>query len=231
MNQYLKNRKEFAENGFSITEIVFNEDEVNRLIDLIEDFSNDFSIRQLINHLPEIQNIVFQNQSFKQLFQSICDEHYFLSKAIYFNKPSKSNWFVGYHQDISISVKERIQTEGYANWTLKKDQLGVVPPLDILKSIVTFRIHLDTTDHTNGALKVIEKSHDKGIIRVNDLFHKKVLGEEVICNVKRGGVMLMKPLLLHASNKSISETDRRVIHLEFCNKEIPMGWLEKKKVS
>ena len=43
--------------------------------------------------------------------------------------------------------------------------------------------------------------------------------------------MLMKPLLLHASSKSISEYDRRVIHLEFSKQEIPMGWLEKKNIS
>ena len=42
--------------------------------------------------------------------------------------------------------------------------------------------------------------------------------------------MLMKPLLLHSSNKSISQNDRRVIHLEFCNKDIPMEWLEKKVI-
>jgi len=42
--------------------------------------------------------------------------------------------------------------------------------------------------------------------------------------------MLMKPLLLHASQKSISENDRRVIHLEFSNQEIPMEWLEKKEI-
>ena len=51
------------------------------------------------------------------------------------------------------------------------------------------------------------------------------------CVVNKGGVMLMNPLLMHASSKSISEKDRRVIHLEFCNQEIPMGWLEKKTVS
>lgn len=43
--------------------------------------------------------------------------------------------------------------------------------------------------------------------------------------------MLMKPLLLHSSQKSISENDRRVIHIEFCNQEIPMEWLEKRKIS
>jgi len=52
-----------------------------------------------------------------------------------------------------------------------------------------------------------------------------------VCNIETGGVMLMKPLILHASHRSISENDRRVIHVEFCNKEIPMKWLEKRRIS
>jgi ectoine hydroxylase-related dioxygenase (phytanoyl-CoA dioxygenase family) len=231
MNRYLKHTEELEVKGFSIVENIFNTDESNSLIKLIEDNSNEFSIRQLVNQIPKIQEMVFKNVEFKKLFQSICDENYFLSKAIYFNKPSKSNWFVGYHQDMSISVKERIENKNYTNWTLKKNQLGVIPPTNVLESMITFRIHLDNTDNSNGALKVIETSHNKGLIRIDEDFDKSTFGNEVVCKVDKGGVMLMKPLLLHASNKSISENDRRVIHLEFSNQEIPMGWLEKKKIS
>jgi ectoine hydroxylase-related dioxygenase (phytanoyl-CoA dioxygenase family) len=37
--------------------------------------------------------------------------------------------------------------------------------LDILENIYTIRIHLDDTDENNGALKVVPKSHAKGIYR------------------------------------------------------------------
>ncbi|MFY0630112.1 MAG: phytanoyl-CoA dioxygenase family protein [Flavobacteriaceae bacterium] len=231
MSSYLKHTKELEAQGFSIAENIFSEIELQNLIQLIESNSSDFSIRQLVNRVPEIQKVIFENQSFRDLFDSICDKRYFLSKAIYFNKPSKSNWFVGYHQDMSISVKNKLDKEGYSNWTNKKGQLGVIPPVDILENTVTFRIHLDDTDNSNGALKVVSSSHSKGIIRIDEDFQKNSYGEEVVCNVIKGGVMLMKPLLLHASLKSISEEDRRVIHLEFSNQEIPMGWLEKKKIS
>jgi len=231
MNEYSKNKKQLEEQGFSITETFFSEIELNELVELIESSSSEFSVRQLVNKVPKIQEVIFQNQLFKELYHTVCDKSYFLSKAIYFNKPSKSNWFVSYHQDLSISVKERIEDEHYTNWTSKKNQLGVIPPNNILEKIVTFRIHLDTADNRNGALKVITNSHDKGIVRIDESFDKSAYGNEVVCEVKRGGVMLMKPLLLHSSQKSISESDRRVIHLEFCNQEIPMGWLEKKRIS
>ena len=113
--------------------------------------------------------------------------------------------FVGYHQDISIGVEKKIIANGYAHWTRKKDLLGVIPPVTILESIVTFRIHLDNVNDNNGALKIIEKSHQKGIIRIDENFDPSPFGREVICNARQGQVMLMKPLLLHVIDQSKSD--------------------------
>ena len=225
-----QHKKNLDESGFSIIENCFNEIELNKMINLIKEYEFDFAERQLLNRFPKLQEVIFNNDNFKKLYNSICNKSYFLSKAIYFNKKGKSNWFVSYHQDLSISVKNKIEHTEFNNWTNKKGQLGVIPPLNVLENTVTFRIHLDKTDETNGVLKVISKSHKKGIIRIDDNFNVSKEGEEVICNVEKGGIMLMKPLLLHSSQKSISEKDRRVIHLEFCNQEIPMEWLEKRVI-
>lgn len=131
-----------------------------------------------------------------------------------------------WHQDIVINVREKIETRDFSGWTKKFGVHGVVPPDEYLKS--TVRIHLDDTDHTNGALKVISGSH-----------HKKLTDDEIsriaqnaspyISKVDACGIQIMKPLLLHASSKATSEKHRRVIHLEFNSKELPNGleWAEK----
>ncbi|WP_064967435.1 phytanoyl-CoA dioxygenase family protein [Tenacibaculum ovolyticum] len=230
MTKFNQNREELIQNGFSITQPVFSNEERLSLINLIEGVEKSYAIRQLVNRIPEVQEVVFENKEFKELYSTVCNEDYFLSKAIFFNKPAKSNWFVSHHQDLSISVKDKMEIEGYTNWTNKNGQLGVIPPKEILENTITFRIHLDNTNNTNGALRVLKNTHKKGIIRIDESFRKEDLGEEELCIVKQGGIMLMNPLLLHASSRSVSEHDRRVIHLEFCNQEIPVGWLERKEV-
>ncbi len=229
MSSLKTHKKELIENGFSITRSIFNSNEIEQLLELIGDSGETYAKRQLINKSPKIKDIIFNNPNFNKLYHSICDRSYFLSKAIYFNKPKMSNWFVNYHQDISISALKKIPFDGFSKWTSKDGQLGVIPPQNVLENTITFRLHLDKTDETNGALKVIKSSHKKGLIRIDENFKKTNL-EEKLCKVDKGAVMLMKPLLLHASEKSVSKYDRRVIHLEFCNEEIPMGWLEKKLV-
>jgi hypothetical protein len=45
-----------------------------------------------------------------------------------------------------------------------------------------------------------------------------LLSEEVAaaeCCVAVGGVVLMRPLVIHASSKAVSSTPRRVLHIEY----------------
>ena len=92
------------------------------------------------------------------------------------------------------------------------------------------RIYRDDTNKGNGALKVIPKLHTKGFYRLTAINWEEV--EEVFCKVDKGGVMLMKPLTLHSSSRSTTNTQRRVIHLEFSNQELaaPLRWLERKEI-
>ncbi|WP_405378417.1 phytanoyl-CoA dioxygenase family protein [Nonlabens sp. Asnod3-A02] len=184
--------------------------------------ADKYAIRQLIKRLPDL-NILFEIPILKYLIK----EQYSLTKSIYFNKPAMSNWFVPYHQDLSIGVKEKIDTEGYKGWTFKKEQHGVIPPKRILENTITVRIHLDDTNEENGALRVIKNSHSNGILK-REQINRINTDDELICKLNKSEYMLMKPLLLHASHKSTSNSDRRVIHLEFCNQELDgeLEWLE-----
>lgn len=235
LNDPALSKSELDQFGFAIVDALYTEkeildiclaiEEVSRNNDNIQESNDLYAIRQLIGTVPQLKSLIF-NESFKKMMSVHFESAYFLTKAIYFDKPSESNWFVSYHQDLSISVKEKVETEGYRNWTFKKGQFGVQPPVEILNSTVTIRIHLDDTDKNNGALRVIPKSHLKGVIRLD--VGGIPIHEEICCEVKRGGAMLMKPLTLHASSKTTNGQRRRVIHLEFNNQHLqaPLHWLE-----
>ncbi|WP_306454587.1 phytanoyl-CoA dioxygenase family protein [Flavobacterium agri] len=185
-----------------------------------------FAIRQFLKEIPEVATSIF-TQKMLILIENIFGNGYFVTKSIYFDKPEQSNWFVAYHQDLTISVKEKIDTQGFGPWTVKQNQFAVQPPIEILEDNFTIRIHLDDTTFENGALKVIENSHCKGIYRAETIDWN--LEKETICEVKKGGIMIMRPLLLHASDRTTNDNKRRVIHIEFGKQELPNGlqWSEK----
>lgn len=225
--------------GFAIIEAMYSDTEIEKIISEIEKVtltktdnstfrkSDDlFAIRQFHKEIPETLPYVF-NQNLIEVIKTNFGENYFITKSIYFDKPEKSNWFVSYHQDLTISVNKKIEVEHFENWTVKQNQFAVQPPKEILENNFTIRIHLDTTTKDNGALKVLNASHKKGISRVENINLNEET--ETICEVEKGGIMIMKPLLFHASNKTTNNERRRVIHIEFSNQILPneLEWSEK----
>lgn len=234
---------EINSEGFAIIDNVYDENEIKKLISIIENVTENktdkttfrksedlFAIRQFHKEIPETLDYIF-NQNLKDIIKSNFGENYFITKSIYFDKPEKSNWFVAYHQDLTISVDKKLDIENFENWTTKQNQFAVQPPKEVLENNFTIRIHIDKTTKDNGALKVINKSHSKGILRVENMDLKNET--ETICEIEKGGIMIMKPLLFHASNKTTNNERRRVIHIEFSNLELPNGleWSEKTKLN
>ncbi len=233
----LRSAKQHVEQtGFAILPRVFDSLAIADLKDTIENISGDsnafrktndlFAIRRFLFEVPHIRERIFTSE-LKTILANLFSGHYFSSKSIYFDKPGSSNWFVSYHQDLTISVDKKEEMPGFGPWTTKPGQFAVQPPLYILENSFTVRIHLDDTDQNNGALRVIPGSHLHGINRADSVSRHNE--KEVTCNVPAGGVMIMKPLLLHASSRTVNEARRRVIHLEFCNQVLPgnLEWAEK----
>jgi Phytanoyl-CoA dioxygenase (PhyH) len=178
------------------------------------------AIRRVLEEIPALKPLIF-TPNLLDIIHAFAPANSFLTKSIYFDKPPGSNWFVAWHQDISITVAARKDAPGYSQWTQKQGVVGVVPPRDILQNTLTLRIHLDDTDATNGALRVVAGSHAEGIIRKEAQPWDSA--REHTCDVPAGGVMLMRPLTMHASRRATAGARRRVIHLEFCNLELADG--------
>lgn len=223
------------ETGFTIIDNIFTTEEVTAIIEAINSIdtsgpafrktSDLFAIRRFVKEVPAISPLIF-NSRLRTIIDELFGPDYFLVKSIYFDKPEQSNWFVAYHQDLTISVEEKKQVAGFDQWTVKNNQFAVQPPVVLLENIFTIRIHLDDTDENNGALKIVPGSHRKGIYRPETIDWNTE--QEVVCKVQSGGIMIMQPLLLHASNRTTNNNKRRVIHLEFSNQLLPgeLQWAE-----
>lgn len=230
------NKKELLEKGFSVIENIYTHDEVLRILEVITtaDTSKDtfrkssdlFAIRQFLKEVPDTFDLIF-NDRLRTVIKEVSGDDFFVVKSIYFDKPEASNWYVAYHQDLTISVDRKIDIANFGPWTTKQNQFAVQPPTTILENITTIRIHLDDTDEHNGALRVVPQSHLKKIYRPETINWEEET--EVSCSVGQGGIMLMKPLTLHSSGRTTNNKKRRVIHIELSNVELPdaLQWAER----
>ena len=152
-------------------------------------------------------------------------------RTIYFDKHKDANWKVAWHQDLTIAVREKVNVEGFRAWSMKAGITHVQPPVSLLEHMLTIRVHLDDTGDANGALRVLPGTHRFGRLEPDQIQHWKQHQQLVVCSVKRGGVVAMRPLLLHSSLPALNPTHRRVLHFEYTSSDLPSGleWFEESR--
>jgi ectoine hydroxylase-related dioxygenase (phytanoyl-CoA dioxygenase family) len=139
-------------------------------------------------------------------------------RATLFEKSGESNWLVVWHQDTALPLVERFESAEWGPWSTKAGIHYAHAPTWALEGILALRLHLDDSTAENGPLRVIPRSHQLGVLpdeRVFEIAHEQPHAE---CLVPRGGVLAMRPLLIHSSQKAESPAPRRVLHIEYAER-------------
>ena len=136
-------------------------------------------------------------------------------KATLFEKTGKANWLVSYHQDTALPLEKKVTEDGWGPESTKQGTRFVHAPTWALSKILALRIQLDDSTSLNGPLRVIPGTHRKRQLTDNAFAEAVKSSEPVECLTKRGGVIAMRPLILHASSKSSNDPPRRVLHIEY----------------
>lgn len=171
-------------------------------------------IRDLMNVVPATRDLA-EGSALRALVEPVLGCGARVVRGILFDKTPAANWQVAWHQDLTIAVAARVESDGFTAWSVKAGITHVQPPVSVLERMLTLRVHLDATDEENGALLVIPGSHNAGRLSAEEIGARRERESPVLCRVAQGGVMAMRPLLLHASAKATHPDHRRVLHFEY----------------
>ena len=186
-----------------------------------------FGLRNLMAAVPLTRHLA-NSETLRSIIEPVLGRKARVVRTIYFDKHKDANWKVAWHQDLTIAVRKQIEVERFRAWSIKAGITHVQPPVAVLEQMLTLRIHLDDTSAENGALRVLPGTHRYGRLNPDQIQHWKQHEQLVTCSVKRGGVVAMRPLLLHSSLPSLNPTHRRVLHFEYASIDLPAGleWFE-----
>jgi ectoine hydroxylase-related dioxygenase (phytanoyl-CoA dioxygenase family) len=217
-------KAQVEETGFAIIPACLDEATLEALSAEFGD--HRFPERNLLS-LPTIR-VLATSRPVREIMEMFLGPNCFAVRGIFFNKTRSSNWKVVWHQDLTIAVRERIEVRGFGAWTTKTGIWHVQPPSEVMSGLLAIRLHVDESGIDNGPLRVIAGSHCKGRLSAEQIgsWSKEC---SVTCTVPKGGALVMRPLLLHASSSCVIPKSRRVIHLEFAATELPHGlyWYDK----
>jgi len=198
----------------SVIKTIKNEVENSNIIE------SKHGIRSANKKFKSIKDLA-SSEKFINLAGSILGSKPNIVRAIYFDKTPEKNWLVPWHQDKTIALNKKVDIEGWGVWSIKDNTHHVQPPLEILNKMITFRLHLDNADRNNGCLKVIPQSHNLGILSHSELTNVVNNQKTYLCEVEAGDLVVMKPHIIHSSNKAVEPKHRRVVHIEYSNYILP----------
>lgn len=216
----------FDQNGFDRLPAL-SAKSVAELLNNLEIFaSNKAGTRFLLRDSKAVRHLA-ASSPLLSIAQEVLGAHAMPVKAILFDKTIETNWYVTWHQDLTIAIKKRIDLPGFGPWSKKEGIDHVQPPAAVLENMVALRLHLDDCDPENGPIKFIAGSHKQGILNQEQIDHLKE-GQAVCCTANQGDIIIMRPLILHSSSQAKAPEHRRVLHIEYSGGELPGGleWAE-----
>jgi ectoine hydroxylase-related dioxygenase (phytanoyl-CoA dioxygenase family) len=138
-------------------------------------------------------------------------------RATLFEKSGQRNWLVAWHQDTALPLTSPFDASGWGPWSNKAGVSYAHAPTWALTRILALRIHLDDSTSENGPLRVVAGSHAGGVLNDDEVSDFARTHKHVECVVPRGGILAMRPLIIHASSKARTDKPRRVLHIEYAD--------------
>lgn len=153
--------------------------------------------------------------------QRLIGDAAFPVRAVLFDKTADANWAVAWHQDRTIVVSARRETEGFGPWSRKDGLQHVAPPIGILEGMATLRLHLDPCGADNSPLKVAVGSHRLGRIAARQVAARAAEHPLLTCLAEAGDVWAYSTPILHASERAKVPSRRRVLQIDYAAIELP----------
>jgi ectoine hydroxylase-related dioxygenase (phytanoyl-CoA dioxygenase family) len=220
-------RQRVDEHGFAVIPGIFEEDRVTLLAENLATANlrrSRAGVRHVLGHAGVAS--LANDPLLLAVARRILDPGAYPFRATMFEKTTDANWLVVWHQDTALPLRRRQETPGWGPWSVKEDVIYAHAPAGALSQVLALRLHLDDSTSQNGPLRVLPATHTLGVLS-DDAIHQ--LAQDVVpveCCVPRGGIVAMKPLVLHSSSKSQSECARRVLHIEYAANTAIAGDLE-----
>jgi ectoine hydroxylase-related dioxygenase (phytanoyl-CoA dioxygenase family) len=205
-----------SQDGFAILNKVISDREIDALQATLEQ-SGLPRTRAGMRHAmrnPDVASLA-RDVRLMELAQNVLGNGAIPFRATLFDKSPVSNWLVVWHQDTALPLLERRDVPGWGPWSIKDGVNYAHAPAAALEQVLALRLHLDDSSSENGPLRVLPATHTLGVLDDNELHELSTRIAGVDCLVPRGGIIAMRPLVVHASSKSQSKAPRRVLHIEY----------------
>ena len=204
------------DSGYATHDRVFRREETDRVLDALsraEVWRSKAGARHLFV-VPVVRELA-NDQRLMDLAAHYLGRDPTPFRATLFDKSPGANWLVAWHQDTALPLSARIDDPEWGPWSTKAGVLYAHAPAWALERVIALRFSLDDSTPSNGPLRVLPGTHRDGVLSHEQIERLSRANVPVDCVTAAGGVVMMRPLTVHASSKSSDDRARRVVHIEY----------------
>ncbi len=210
------NQMGLAEDGFWIQENVVSPTECDALIAALSDARRTRAGARHLMKNPAVAQLA-ADPRLLEMANAALGIVAIPFRATLFEKSGKANWLVAWHQDTALPIESSFDAPGWGPWSEKEGVRYANAPTWALSRVIALRIHIDASTSENGPLRIIAGSHLAGVLSGQKILNHVRTRAQIECPVPKGGVLAMRPLLIHASSKATNSNPRRVLHIEYAD--------------
>jgi hypothetical protein len=204
--------------GYAIVERFFEPVEMTQVLDSLSyaGLERTKAGARHVLRVPEIRALA-NDPRLTELASQFLDRGAVPFRATLFDKSSEANWLVVWHQDTALPLRTRVDAPEWGPWSVKAGMIYAHAPAWALERVVALRVSLDDSSATNGPLRILPNSHREGVLTDEQIERLARTVPPVDCVAKAGGIVVLRPLTVHASSKSVDDKPRRVLHIEYAD--------------
>ena len=214
-------RHDIERTGYAVLPGIFSQEFLNDLLQQVDELAPRRS-RAGLRHAMGLSPVgdVARHPQMIDLAREVLGTHAFPFRATLFEKSPAANWLVVWHQDTALPLRERSEAAGWGPWSVKEGIAYAHAPAAALSHVLALRVSLDDSLSENGPLRILPETHTLGVLSDDSIHELAARIAPVDCVVPKGGIVAMRPLVVHASSKSQTEIPRRVLHIEYAASDL-----------
>lgn len=212
--------QQIEQHGYAVIPNVLNAAEVSSIIEELSTatISRTRAGARHLLRIPAIASLT-KDRRLLEIAREILGDNALPFRATLFDKSPEANWLIVWHQDTALPLQERHDVNGWGPWSVKSGVTYAHAPAHALNRVLALRIHLDDSTIENGPLRVLPCTHKMGVLTDEQVEELAGKVKAIDCVTERHGIIAMRPLVVHASSKSVASVARRVIHIEYAKSQ------------
>ena len=89
--------------------------------------------------------------------------------------------------------------------------------------MISLRLQIDDCGPDNGPLLALRGSSRLGRVPASEIKEHVAAHATEVCCARAGDVVAMRGLTIHASERALHPSHRRVVHVDYSSAELPVG--------